>query len=195
MPHWWFGDIRWCMHFLKLKFVTPANSPPVYTVCHRQNVFRPKIIPLLSKRYLPLVSVRETYNKELTSKTYWKNKMTTKNLHIIIIKTLFSWYEIKSEMYNRTGRIRPRKLIGWRFYMFLWKEAFCFEFSVHAVSRFRRRTPLLRTLLLEHCDTQLCLHLLQNINDNNYNNSHARTHTIILSEPTSSLKKFEPVGA
>lgn len=39
------------------------------------------------------------------------------------------------------------------------------------------RTPYLCMLLLEHCDTQLRLHLFQNINDNNYNNSHTRTHT------------------
>lgn len=49
-----------------------------------------KNIPLVSKRYLPLVSVHETY-KERTSKTYRRKKKNDNNndLNIIIIKTFF----------------------------------------------------------------------------------------------------------
>lgn len=114
-----------------------------------------------------------------TEKTKWWHK-TTQNYY----KDFLSWYEIKTEMYNKTGRITPRKRISLRFIRFSENKAFVF--FLHAVRRFKHLTPYLCMLLLEHCDTQLCFHRFQNINDNNYNNS----RTIIPSKPTYSLKKF-----
>lgn len=156
-------------------FLFQNSSCVLYTVCHRQNVIWPKKIPLLSKRYLSLVAVHETYNKELTSETYWKNKMTTKKLNTVIIKTFLVWNQIRNVQQN--WRITARKLSSWRFISFCQNKAFCFE-SIMQFCWFRRRSPYLCMLLLEHCDTWLRLQLFfQNNNDNNYNNSHAHTHT------------------
>lgn len=47
-------------------------------------------------------------------------------------------------------------------------------------------------ILLEHCDITLCLHLFQNITDNNYNNSHSYNHTF---QTNFFTKLFEPVVA
>lgn len=74
-----------------------------------------KNIPLVSKRYLPLVSVHETY-KERTSKTYRRKKKKNDNnndLNIIIIKTFFfSWYEIEIRNVQQNWENRAEETIS-----------------------------------------------------------------------------------
>lgn len=72
-----------------------------------------KNIPLVSKRYLPLVSVHETY-KERTSKTYRRKKKNDNNdLNIIIIKTFFfSWYEIEIRNVQQNWENRAEETIS-----------------------------------------------------------------------------------
>lgn len=114
--------------FLK---VTQENTPPLLYCMSQTECPLTKKISLCCPRGTCLWSQCMKHNKGLTSKTHWWNKITTKkncNYH----EDVLSWYEIVSEMYNKTGRIRPRKLISGGSICCCENKAFVFEF-VHAV--------------------------------------------------------------
>lgn len=117
--------------------------------------------------------------------------MTTKN-YTVIIKTFFPGVKLNQKCTTKLGESSDQGNLSVEGLSVSVKIKPLFSIFVHAVCRFRHRTPYLCMLLLEHCDTQLRFHLLRNIKDNNYNNSRTHTHTIILSKPTSSLKNLEP---
>lgn len=169
------GDMWWWMHFQNLSFNAIKLSSCVYCMPQTE-------CPLTKKKSLScprstclwsqcMKHTTKNWQVKHIDKTKWQQK-TTHNYY----KDFLSWYEIKSEMYNKTGRIRPRKLISWRFICFCENKAFVLNFFSCSLPI---QTPdsLLCMFLLEHCDTQLRLHLFQNINDNNFNNSHTHTQS------------------
>lgn len=137
-----------------------------------QIVHWPKF-PLMSKRYLPLVSGHETY-KELI---YWTNKKND-NLNKLIIKTFFLVWHLKSEMYKNWGNWTEETItvlsVSVKIKPLFW---IC---SCSLLIQTTDSYPCM--LLLNDCDTQLHLHLFQNINDNNYNKSHTHQQSHFLNQ-------------
>ena len=147
MPHWWLvtcGD--GCI--FKTKCLTPENSC-VYCMPETECPLTKKSLCCPRGTCLWFQCMKHTKNWQKHTENKWQQKTTHH-----YFKRLLSWYEIKSEMYNKTGRLRPRKLISWRFIRFFENKAFVLN-CIHAVCRFRHRTLYLCMLLLDHCDTQL----------------------------------------
>lgn len=112
----------WCVH-LQNESLTQENAPPVYTVCHRQNILRPKnkgwkerrkkINSLCCPRGTCLWSQCTKRNKGLTSETYRRNKMTTTKMNVTILQTFIPGLRSNQKCTAQVG-IRPKKLISGR---------------------------------------------------------------------------------
>lgn len=152
-------------------------------------VFSDQIIPLLSKRYLPLVSVHETYNKELTSKTYLSNKRTISTTKKVIFPVKKSNLKcttklgepdqgnLSAEGSSVSVKIKPLFWICSCSLPIQTPDSLSMHVTSRALWHTTTPSPSPKILMIIITIT------------------HTHIHTIILSKSTFSLKKFEPVDA
>lgn len=100
----------WCMHFQNISFTTRKSSSCVYCMPQAECPLT-KNMPLLSKRYLPLVSVHETKNWHVK---HTEKKMTRakQKLKIIIMKTFFPGMKSNQKCTTKLGESDQGNLSG-----------------------------------------------------------------------------------
>lgn len=179
----------WRMHLQNLR-VTQENAPLVlFTVCHRQNVLWPKSLCCPRGTCLWSQCMKHTTNnwqeKQTEKKTNKQNDNKKKETNIIIIKTFFPGMKLNRKCTTKLGEFNHGNILVSVKIKPLFLICSC-SLSIQTLDS----VPM-HVSFLEHCDTKLCLNLLQNINDNTYNNTH--TH-FTLFKP-SPLKRFQTGGA